>query len=344
MPSPRSRTKSSPAPSKAGDARGTRARARAARGPLDPLSFFEGKSSPATLYLEGPSEPLKAVILFALRRRWSADNPAGPAARVLRAAEAGVEEILAAFQNTSLFAARELTIVLEIEDLGRSEKKLAALAGGLEAPSGESCLVLVESASDSPRKSLEPLRQACAVRVVADPPSRRELLEWGARRLRLESQTAESGVLEAIADACEGDALAFFSELSRLTSFAATGGTLTRADCDELLAPSVGAGLPEYLAAVSAGDARLATRRLGRLLAAGESEGTVLFALTNLVGGALGGWARSRELSAALRSRLAPARLMRAMDALYRAESAWKGGRADVVAVLEQATRTVSAR
>jgi len=52
MPSPRSRTKSSPAPSKAGDARGTRARARAARGPLDPLSFFEGESSPATLYLE----------------------------------------------------------------------------------------------------------------------------------------------------------------------------------------------------------------------------------------------------------------------------------------------------
>jgi hypothetical protein len=30
------------------------------------------------------------------------------------------------------------------------------------------------------------------------------------------------------------------------------------------------------------------------------------------------------------------------MDALYRGEAAWKGGRADVVAVLEQATREVA--
>jgi len=343
MPSPRSRTKSSPAPSKAGSARSAPAR-RASRGPVEALALFDAPAPPPTVYLEGPSEPLKAAILLELRRRWAEQNPAAPAARVLRAAEAGVEEILAAFQNTSLFAPRELTIVLEIEDLGRSEKKLAALAAGLAGPAGESCLVLVESASDSARKSLEPLRQACAARVFALPPSRTELLEWGARKLRLDSQKAEPGVLEAIADACEGDALAFFSELSRLTSFAPSGGTLTRADCDELLSPTVGAGLPEYLAAVSAGDPRLASRRLGRLLASGESEGAILFALTNLVGGALGGWARSRELSAALRGRLAPARLMRAMDSLYRAESTWKGGRADAIAVLEQATRVVAAR
>jgi DNA polymerase III delta subunit len=343
MPSPRSRTKSSPAPSKAGEPRAT-ARARAFHGPVDALALFEADAPPATVYLEGASEPLKAAILLELRRRWAADNPAAPAARVLRAAEAGIEEILSAFRNTSLFATRELTIVLEIEDLGRSEKKLSALAAGLEGPSGESCLVLVESAADSARKSLEPLRRASAAHVVAMPPTRVELLEWGRRRLRLESLKAEPGVLEAIADACEGDALAFFSELARLTSFAAAGGTLTRSDCETLLTPSVGAGLPEYLAAVSAGEPRLASRRLGRLLAAGESEGAILFALTNLVGGALGGWARSRELSAELRSRLAPARLLRAMDALYRAESAWKGGRADVVAVLEQATRTVAAR
>jgi hypothetical protein len=68
----------------------------------------------------------------------------------------------------------------------------------------------------------------------------------------------------------------------------------------------------------------------------------VLFALTNLVGGALGGWARQRELSSALGRRLGPGGLARCMDALYRAEAAWKGGRADVVAVLEQATRVVS--
>lgn len=35
-------------------------------------------------------------------------------------------------------------------------------------------------------------------------------------------------------------------------------------------------------------------------------------------------------------------RWRRALDAVYRAESAWKGGRADVVAVLEHATRDVA--
>ncbi|HTO91173.1 MAG TPA: hypothetical protein VMJ70_08595 [Candidatus Sulfotelmatobacter sp.] len=342
MPSPRSRTKSSLAPSKAGSAK-LAARARAGER-LDGRELLERRPLPPTLYLEGPSEPLKAAILLELRRGWASANPESPAARVLRTAETGVEEILAAFRNTSLFAPRELIVVLEIEDLSRSEKKLAALAEGLRGAAGESCLVLVESAAETARKSLEPLREACAVHVAAGPPDRSELLAWGARRLRLESLSAEPGVLEAIADACEGDALAFFSELGRLTSFAAAGGKLTRADCQALLAPVVGAGLPDYLAAVSAGDSRGASRRLSRLLASGESEGTILFALSNLVGGALGGWARSRDLSATLRARLGPGRLMRAMDALYRAEAAWKGGRADALAVLEQVTRVVASR
>jgi DNA polymerase III delta subunit len=68
----------------------------------------------------------------------------------------------------------------------------------------------------------------------------------------------------------------------------------------------------------------------------------VLFALTNLVGGALGAWSRNRELSEALRRRRPAQELAGALDALYRAEAAWKGGRADVVAVLEQATHAVA--
>jgi DNA polymerase III delta subunit len=72
-------------------------------------------------------------------------------------------------------------------------------------------------------------------------------------------------------------------------------------------------------------------------------EGAVLWALSNLVGGAFGGWAKHRELSMTLGRRLGPRELARAMDALYRGEAAWKGGRADPVAVLEQATRALCA-
>jgi hypothetical protein len=38
---------------------------------------------------------------------------------------------------------------------------------------------------------------------------------------------------------------------------------------------------------------------------------------------------------------MSPVQLSRALDACYRAEAAWKGGRADAVAVLEQTTRAL---
>ena len=83
---------------------------------------------------------------------------------------------------------------------------------------------------------------------------------------------------------------------------------VTREAAAAMLKPVVGADLPEYLSAVALGRPQLAGRALSRLLTAGVGEGTVLFALSNLVGGALGGWARHRELSAALGRRRAAAR------------------------------------
>jgi DNA polymerase III delta subunit len=342
--------KSSAGRSKAGSAGGAaavpparRAAAPRAGARSDALAILERADRgefPASLYLEGPSEALKAELLSALRHAWARSCPEAPLARVLRAAESGVEEILGAYQGGSLFSPRELTVVLDIEDLGRSEKRVAALAAGLAMPAGPSTLVLVESAADAPRKSLEPVRAACGERVVLMPPERRTLLGWGARRLASEGVRADSGVLEAAADACEGDALAFFNELAKLATWAGQG-TLSRAEAERLLRPAMSAELPDYLAAVAAGEPRMAAQRLGRMLASGVGEGTVLFALSNLVGGALGGWARFREASDAMRRRRGARELFHALDAVYRAEAAWKGGRADSIAVLEQVTREV---
>ena len=324
--------RSSAGPSRAGSA-------RAGAGGL--LERFDGGTFPSTLYLDGPSEPLKAAFLDELKTAWAASCPESPSARVLVAADAGVEEILAAYHGGSLFSPRDLTVVLELETLGRREKMVAALARGIARPSGGSCLVLIESAAETDRKSLEPLRGACEVRWNALPPGRGDLIAWGGHRLRRAGLAFEPGLLESLADASEGDALAFFSELAKLVTLASSG-RVGRAELALLLRPVVGADLNGYLAAVAMGDAGQAARSLGRLLATGISEGTVLFALSNLVGGALGGWARQRELSDALRRRRPPSELATALDALYRAEAAWKAGRADVVAVLEQATRSVS--
>jgi DNA polymerase III delta subunit len=307
------------------------------------LELFGRAEFPPSLYLEGPCEPVKAALLAELRAAWALAVPQSPLANVFRAAEAGVEQLLAAWQGASLFSPRDLVIVLDLEDWGRSEKKVVALAEALVKASSPSTMALVESASESARKILEPLRQACRVHVEAPPPSLPELVQWGERRFQREGFAVESGVLPLLAEACEGDPLAYFSELDKLCTWAARDARLGVEEVRALLRPVVGSELPQYVASVAAGDTTRATQRLGRLLAAGAGEGTILFALSNLVGGALGGWAKDRSASDTLRRRLHPVQLSRAMDALYRAEAAWKGGRADAVAVLEQATRAVCA-
>ncbi len=281
-------------------------------------------------------------MLAEIRRAWAGHVPESPRAHVHRAAECEVDAILAAWQGGSLFSPRDLVIVLDVEDLGRSERKIGALADGLSQRPGTSCIVLVESASDTVRKSLEPLRAACLARWTAHVPPRAELAAWAGRRLARERITADPALIEAVLDACEGEPLAFFNELEKLVVLVGEDRTLTAAEAAELR-PVAGAELGEYLSAVALGHPGLAARALGRLLAAGMSEGSVMFALSNLVGGALGGWARFRGQSDALRRRRSPRGLASALDAVYRAEAAWKGGRLDPVAALEQATREVAA-
>jgi len=302
---------------------------------------------PPTVYLQGPDEAVKAAFLAEFRRAWAAAVPEAPQARVMRPGEHDVDQILAAFQNVSLFAPRELTIVLDVEDLGRSEKRVEALADGLSRPAGGSCLVLVESEAETTRKTLAPLRAACAVRVDAEPLVREELLRWGARRLAAQGCRPEPGALEALLETCEDDAIAFMNEAGKLAALAGASGVVTRAHVAALTAPSVGAELPDFLAAVAEGDAARAALRLERLLAAGENEGSVLWALGHLVSSSFvaqsGGWAKWRDQSFALARRRSARDRAQALDAVYRAEAAWKGGRADVRPALEQATREVAA-
>ena len=329
-----------------------RASVARAAAPTSPLALLErvGTGSgefPPTLYLEGSNEAVKAAFLAEFRRAWAAAVPEAPHARVMRPGEHDVDQILAAFQNVSLFAPRELTLVLEVEDLGRSEKRVEALAAGLATPAGGSCLVLVESEAETVRKTLAPLRAACAVRVVADRPEPVELLRWGALRLASQGCAAESGALEALLQTCEDDAIAFMNEAGKLAALAGASGVVTRAHVAALTAPSVGAELPDFLAAVAEGDAARAALRLERLLAAGENEGSVLWALGHLVSSSFvaqsGGWAKWRDQSFALARRRSARDRAQALDAVYRAEAAWKGGRADVRTALEQATREVAA-
>lgn len=311
----------------------------------DALAVLEAAGEnrfPGTLFVDGPDEALKAAFLAEFRQAWARACPEAPLARVMWAGEHDVDEILAAYQGISMFTPRELTIVVGVEKLVRSEKKIAALAEGASRSAGESCLVFVEAAADETRKSLEPLRGACAMRWTAEPRESGSLIGWGRRRLAAAGLTAAPGTLEALLESCEGDSIAFFNELGKLVTLAGRESTVTPEHVRSLVPPTLGAGLEEYLAAVAVGQAGIAAQKLGRMLAEGVSEGQVVFALGNLVGGALGGWARWRNLSGTLQRRRPGRELARALDAVYRAEAAWKGGRVDVVAALEQATRDVA--
>src|SRR5439155_21505703 len=115
-----------------------------------------------------------------------------------------------------------------------------------------STMVLVESASDTPRKSLEPLRRACRVRIEAPPPGLTELVRWGERRFQREGFEVSPEVLRLLAETCEGDPLAYFSELDKLCIWAARDRRLTLNEVRALLRPVVGSELPDYLAAVAA--------------------------------------------------------------------------------------------
>ncbi len=344
--------------SKAGSAGKSGARAGASRAaksapaadPLAVLKSAESGAFPGSVYLEGSDDAVKTAFLAEYRRLWALAVPEAATARVLHAGESGVDPILAAYQNVSLFSPRELTIVFDIEDLGRSEKRVLALADGLSTPSQGSSLVLVESPAETVRKLMAPLRDACAVVAEAATPSERALIEWGVRRLSASGHKADPGVLNQLLDACERNPIAFLNEASKLAVLAGDGGTVTEAHVRTLTAPTLGSDLPEYLMAVASGDTRAATVRLERLLAEGENEGGVLWALGHLATSALArsanhyAWAKWAAATAALGRRRDPASLARAVDAVYRAESAWKGGRTDARTALEQATRELAAR
>lgn len=298
---------------------------------------------PPSLYVEGPDEALKAAFLAEYRRAWAAAVPESAAARVLWPGEDDVDKVLNAWQGISMFTPRELTLVMGVESLARSEKRAAELAAGLGRPGGESRIVLVEAASEKPRKTLEPVRAACTAIWVATPLDEKQLVTWGARRLAGEKIEAEADALETLVGVCEGESVSYFSELAKLAGWTGPGGRVTRADVLALSRPVLGSELPDYLMAVASGDAAVAAKRLGRLIAARTTEGDLMFALANLVGGALGGWARWREASVVLQRRRGARELAHALDAVYRAEASWKGGRADALAALEQATRAVTA-
>jgi DNA polymerase III delta subunit len=334
------------ATTKAASKRGTaKASAPRAGGPAACEAWLaRAAESPGTTYLSGNDESLKAEILHALKEAWLAAVPDSPPS-VLRAGEAGPSNVLGAVQGGSLFASRSLVIVLKVEDWARSSTVPVAVANALAQIPPENLLVFVESAGDSERKHLNPLRAACARVFALDglPPS--ELRHWADRHAKRQGLALRPDAWDALFELPRLDAGEVFNELDKLAAWAEPGQAVTREQALAIVHPAGGATLGDLADAVAERNGALAMDCLLRALEGGESSGSILFQLVTLLSGALrltgggGGWVRDRRRSGLIAARWAPAEIARGLDLVYRCERAWKTGRAPDETLLVRAVQ-----
>jgi len=297
---------------------------------------------PTSIYLSGGDEAAKAEVLSALKGRWAEERPDVPPV-VLRAAETGVDRVLAEAQGASLFVPASFVIVLNVEEWTRSARTVEAAAEGAAAVPSGNVLLFVESAAENERKTLVPLSAACALRVAVEAPPPEVLSRWAERRLVRSGVKPGPGVIEAVLDASRLETSEVMNEVEKLADWAADTHTVTREEAERVLRPVHSGSLSALSRAVAEGRADQAVDHLLRALEAGESEGTVLFQLQTLVAGALRmrtqqwGWIRDRENSDRLARSHGATELSAALDLLYRTERAWKSGRADVETLLVRA-------
>ncbi len=305
--------------------------------------------SPGTTYLQGQDEALKTEILTALKESWLAAVPDAPPT-IMRAGEAGPGAVLNAVQGGSLFASRSLVIVLKAEDWARSSTTPIAVAHGLAAIPPENLLVFVESAGDSERKYLNPLRAACARVFALDGLPESELRPWAERHARRAGLTLAPDAWEALFEMPRLDTGEAFNELDKLAAWAGKGGRVSAADVVALAHPAGGATLGALADAVAARRAPEAMDCLLRALEGGESSGTVMFQLVSLLSGALRlrgggrGWVRDRARSERIANGWRPDEIARGLDLLYRCERAWKTGRAPDDTLLVRAVAGLTER
>jgi DNA polymerase-3 subunit delta len=357
--------RSSPGPSRTGRAGGAGAsraggrggagrdsRATASRSAVLDAAGFDAwlggdEPLPRALYLAGADEAAKAEALTGLKERWAAAYPGVPPT-VLRAGEAGVEQVMAAAQGGSLFQPAAFVLVLNVEEWVRSPRTVEAAARGVAAIAPENCVVFVESAAETERKTLAALAAECGLRVTLDGLPPEVLARWAERRLARLGVQAEPGTVALVIDTSRLDTAEVMNEIEKLADWAGPGGRLTRAQTEALLRPVHAGSLAALARAVAERRPDQAVDHLLRSLGSGESEGTILFRLQTLVSGALRlktqqwGWIRDRENSERLARGRSDRELTAALDLLYRVERAWKSGRGDAPALLTRAVLGVA--
>lgn len=185
----------------------------------------------------------------------------------LQAKEAGVPRILACARTLPMMAKKRLVLVRDASTLSAAD--LAQLVGYVQAPSPETCLVLLAEDADLRTKFYLTFQKHGLLLKLAPLPEKQlaGFVEAEARRMKV---GLEAGAAAAIADEIGADLAQLVDALERLSCYVAVGAKVRVADVEEVVATTRQHSVFELIDAVGSRNRGEALRLLSGMLGAQE--------------------------------------------------------------------------
>ena len=187
--------------------------------------------------------------------------------------EAGAQKVLSAARTLPMMAKRRLVVVRDAD--GLDAKQLGDLAGYVEAPAPETCLVFVAEKADLRMKFFGAFKKRGQL-IKLDPLPDRMLPAFVRSEAQARSLRCEGGAAELIADEVGADLGQLVDAVERLALFVGERKTIRPEDVEEVVATTRQRSVFELCDAVGMGDAARALSALGSLLGAREPPLRVL--------------------------------------------------------------------
>jgi DNA polymerase-3 subunit delta len=306
-----------------------------------------GRTAPVYL-LHGPQTFMVDAILQALRDAVGADKHGTFACETYHADEDGGTKIAAAAREVPLLVPRRLIIVRDAQALCSREDDLAVILAYLDKPSPTTILALVAPALDGRHRLARKVAEVGVV-LAAQKVQARELGPFVRHHGRALGVDLSPEAVAAVVEACGDDLSAVHDALAKLSLYVDSGGVAAPEDVQAIVAPSRQHPVFELVDALGARDTARAFRLVHRILAEqGEAPLKMLGLLARHVRQLVDlktGRLESPRLAAlpsfvrgkleAQAERFTMRDLVRAVDAIHRADVALKSSRREGERVVE---------
>jgi DNA polymerase-3 subunit delta len=291
-------------------------RKRIASGALDPLYLITGddEAEKSLLAAELPEVIDEGLRAFNVDRLYGGESGATVAA------------IIEAARTLPMMAPRRLVVVLRAERLlmpkresEAAEADLEALGAYIEQPEPLATVAFVSRHLDKNRRITKRLVKHAVVVMCGVLESGREAEEWLRKQAAERKMTIEPAAARLLVQRAGLDMVRLRADAERALLFAAGRGRVTPADVEAVTAGATSQDEWAVTNAIQRGDARTALRELGLVLDGGAVPYMVLGQL---------GWVA--------RTKLPPARIPEAIEAVFRTDIDLKSSAGDPRVLLER--------